>query len=559
MTGLPSLRALDRSQATRIWLAVEATDMRCGFDRLAERVRAVLGQDPLSDSLFIFRSRRGDRLKILMWDQVRASHVVATDDTIMPMLSKEKCAKARMWVYVGDAAHPYNVFDGFNRLASAGETSGGTSIWSESFGYDDFGNRWVPSASGLSLSPLTGTAASNYNGNNQMVANGDFSYDAAGNQTLMSPYSVTSDGENRQTGITSAENGSAAYTYDGDGRRVTKTVGGATTVYVYDAAGELAAEYSGQSEGAPCLTCYLTTGALGSVRLVTDESGNVVSRHDFLPFGEELATANRTAALGYGAVDGVSQRFTGQLRDAETSLDWFRTRYFSGPEGRFVSPDRPLVGQEAANPQSWNLYSYVMGSPLVFTDPDGQDVVPCPAGDPNTFCVDTNGSTVSDITPANGLPAGWLSGLADFWSITDPGKWLMAVEAQLPPQPPQPAPNNGSQSKPIDWKKVGSCLVDSTLNHYGLTAAAGASGALAIPISKSLVPPCRTIGEPTTNLLSVLGHYVEINVPRITIDGLASTNLLRIAGRANPYVAGALFAIDAGMITYDTYQCYQKQ
>ena len=69
MTGLPSLRALDRSQATRIWLAVEATDMRCGFDRLAERVRAVLGQDPLSDALFIFRSRRGDRLKVLVWDR----------------------------------------------------------------------------------------------------------------------------------------------------------------------------------------------------------------------------------------------------------------------------------------------------------------------------------------------------------------------------------------------------------------------------------------------------------------------------------------------------------
>jgi hypothetical protein len=47
----------------------------------------------------------------LMADQVRASHVVATDDTIMPMLSKEKCANVRMWVYVGDAAHPYNIFD----------------------------------------------------------------------------------------------------------------------------------------------------------------------------------------------------------------------------------------------------------------------------------------------------------------------------------------------------------------------------------------------------------------------------------------------------------------
>lgn len=69
MMGLPSLHTLDGAQTARIWLATEATDMRCGFDRLAERVRAVIGQDPLSGHLFLFRSRRGDRLKILHWDQ----------------------------------------------------------------------------------------------------------------------------------------------------------------------------------------------------------------------------------------------------------------------------------------------------------------------------------------------------------------------------------------------------------------------------------------------------------------------------------------------------------
>jgi transposase len=47
----------------------------------------------------------------LMANRVRASHVVATDDTIMPMQSKGKTANARMWVYVGDEAQPYNVFD----------------------------------------------------------------------------------------------------------------------------------------------------------------------------------------------------------------------------------------------------------------------------------------------------------------------------------------------------------------------------------------------------------------------------------------------------------------
>ena len=68
MISLPSLHTLDRAQAARIWLATEATDMRCGFDRLAERVQAVLGENPQSGHLFVFRSRRGDRLKILVWE-----------------------------------------------------------------------------------------------------------------------------------------------------------------------------------------------------------------------------------------------------------------------------------------------------------------------------------------------------------------------------------------------------------------------------------------------------------------------------------------------------------
>jgi transposase len=47
----------------------------------------------------------------LMASRMRASHVVATDDTIMPMLSVGQTQQARMWVYVGDSAQPYNVFD----------------------------------------------------------------------------------------------------------------------------------------------------------------------------------------------------------------------------------------------------------------------------------------------------------------------------------------------------------------------------------------------------------------------------------------------------------------
>jgi transposase len=46
-----------------------------------------------------------------MAELVRKAHVVATDDTTLPMLSPGQTHPARMWVYVGDEANPYNVFD----------------------------------------------------------------------------------------------------------------------------------------------------------------------------------------------------------------------------------------------------------------------------------------------------------------------------------------------------------------------------------------------------------------------------------------------------------------
>lgn len=72
MIGLPSLSRLDRAPSmdgTRIWLAARPADMLCGFDRLAEIAGTVTAQDPMSGHLFLFRSRGGDRLKVLYWDR----------------------------------------------------------------------------------------------------------------------------------------------------------------------------------------------------------------------------------------------------------------------------------------------------------------------------------------------------------------------------------------------------------------------------------------------------------------------------------------------------------
>lgn len=60
MIGLPA--------GTKIWLAAGVTDMRKGFNGLSAQVQSVLHENPFSGQLFVFRGRRGDRVKVLWWD-----------------------------------------------------------------------------------------------------------------------------------------------------------------------------------------------------------------------------------------------------------------------------------------------------------------------------------------------------------------------------------------------------------------------------------------------------------------------------------------------------------
>ena len=143
--------------------------------------------------------------------------------------------------------------------------------------------------------------------------------------------------------------------------------------FTHDAFGRLTAEYASAAQSAPCTTCYLAYDHLGSVRLVMDQNGNVVARHDYLPFGEEIAGGQAGRTSQFGATDGVRQRFTGQERDGETvpNLDYFHARSLSAEQGRFLSPDPANVGADPYNPQSWNGYAYVNNNPLALVDPSG--------------------------------------------------------------------------------------------------------------------------------------------------------------------------------------------
>jgi len=237
------------------------------------------------------------------------------------------------------------------------------------------GNRWASADSGFPPSPFTPTVSTNFDaGNNQLQLQGS-TYDSAGNQTSIGVQASTFDAEGRMT--TNTLDGTTTYVYDGEGQRVMKQTSAGTTTYVYDAVGNLAAEYNTVAAASACgtPTCYVTVDQLGSTRVVTDSSGNVTRRYDYLPFGEEIPADGvvRTTGMGYqSSADGFNPKFTGQVRDVESGLDYFNARYYSPEQGRFVSADPQNAGSDPTNPQTWNGYAYVGGNPMTLTDPSGQ-------------------------------------------------------------------------------------------------------------------------------------------------------------------------------------------
>ena len=231
-------------------------------------------------------------------------------------------------------------YDGMNRLTGVVDNGG----WSRYFGYDQHGNMWLcgwpglpPNGSTPAATYCSQNSSSLFNGANQIAGN---SYDAAGNLLSLAGSDFTYDAENRITGASQSGIGIRYYLYEGAGRRVQEvSTYNVEKMFVYDVFGQMAAEYSLGAQSLPCTTCYIATDHLGSARMVTDQNANVVGRHDYLPFGEEIAanTGGRNGA--FGTQDFVNQKFTGQERDSETGLDFFQARYFSAALGRFNSPD----------------------------------------------------------------------------------------------------------------------------------------------------------------------------------------------------------------------------
>jgi RHS repeat-associated protein len=106
---------------------------------------------------------------------------------------------------------------------------------------------------------------------------------------------------------------------------------------------------------------YYGTDAVGSIRVVYDASGNVLSRQDYSPFGTELLPGTALPP----------ESFAGDISDDESNQAYFLTRQYEPRTGRFEQPDFRAGG--LFEPQQWNRYSYALNSPLTFIDPNGLD------------------------------------------------------------------------------------------------------------------------------------------------------------------------------------------
>jgi RHS repeat-associated protein len=293
-------------------------------------------------------------------------------------------------------------YDPINRLKTAIETKPGTpnpvENWRQTYVYDPYGNRAQLAEAGR-LATMEGATVSvpsetplvwPFNAKNQWTG---AEFDLSGNQeTTWGPNGTDAraakfvfDGENRIATATVTNGvGAVSYGYDGDGRRVTSTVGGVTTTFVYDAFGAMVAEYGSALGNSGCLSCLVTVDHLGSTRVVWDAAGGAPVRlYDYSPFGEEVNATLRAGDGRYPALiypvstrNDVSPLFTGKECDAETGLDYFGARYMSAAQGRFTSPDWsatpvPIPYAQIENPQSLNLYAYVRNNPLRSADVDG--------------------------------------------------------------------------------------------------------------------------------------------------------------------------------------------
>jgi RHS repeat-associated protein len=271
-------------------------------------------------------------------------------------------------------------YDAADRLLSiAYKKADGTSIETVSYTYDAKGQRLSKTSGGASIRETAISAM--YDQANRLVSltfpgTGEtftLTYDDNGNLVrkqgaATGATAYTWDSRNRLTQITSPTT-TATFQYDALGRRISRTVNGSTTRYVYDGVQVIGEVINGQPASlltglrideviarytTAATSTYLTDG-LGSVIAQANDQQAVQNSYAYTPYGE-------TQPLGPD--EGNAVQYTAREND-QTGLYFYRARYYDPVLKRFTSEDP--VGMTAGT----NVNAYVKGNPASLSDPLG--------------------------------------------------------------------------------------------------------------------------------------------------------------------------------------------
>jgi len=241
----------------------------------------------------------------------------------------------------------------------------------ESYSYDAVGNRLsslgVSSYTNNSSNELTATSSTSYTYDN----NGNTLTKEVGSNTT----SYAWDFENRLTSVTlPGTGGTVSFKYDPLGRRIYKSSSAGTSIYAYDGdnlieetnvSGTVIARYSQNAnvmdEPLAMLrggtTSYYNADGLNSITSLSNGTGSLIQTYGYDSFGRQTSSS--------GSLTNPFL-YTAREFDAETSLYFYRARYYDQTLGRFLSED-PI----GFSNDTYNLYNYVSGDPVDFNDPSG--------------------------------------------------------------------------------------------------------------------------------------------------------------------------------------------
>ncbi|MBP7936251.1 MAG: PKD domain-containing protein [Phycisphaerae bacterium] len=250
----------------------------------------------------------------------------------------------------------------------------------EAYGYDAVGNRLTKLTLGA---PAIAYA---YDADDHLTQAGStrFAWDRKGNRVARFAPSDTATFEYDRAGRmvavqrTSPQIERLTYSYDDDGIMTAFGVNGAMSQYVidkaaplpspieeYDASSNLAAYYVYDDTGILYFkrggqSFYCVKDGFGSVRLLTDATGQVTDLYTYDTFGNVADRQGSTLNRHF---------FRGQVLDAKTDLYYLRARHYDPVTGLFTTRDR--VPGDSPVPRSLHRYSYCMGNPVTYADPLG--------------------------------------------------------------------------------------------------------------------------------------------------------------------------------------------